>query len=76
MPYMPKEEYQARLAADPVPRYRARLISEGTATEAEIDEIDAQIGAEVDAAVQAALVAPMPDASELFTDVYAEGTPA
>jgi pyruvate dehydrogenase E1 component alpha subunit len=72
MPYMPEAEYQARLAADPVPRYRALLISDGAATEAEIDEIDARIGAEVDAAVQAALDAPMPDASELFTDVYSD----
>jgi pyruvate dehydrogenase E1 component alpha subunit len=80
MPYMPKEEYQARLAADPVPRYRALLISDGTATEAELDGIDAEIGADVDSAVRAALDAPMPEASELFTDVYAdvraEGTSA
>jgi pyruvate dehydrogenase E1 component alpha subunit len=76
MPYMPPEELAAAKAADPVPRFRARLVSDGTATEAELDAIDAEIGTSVDEAVRAALDAPLPDAAELFTDVYAEGAPA
>ena len=72
MPYMPKEELQAAIEADPVPRYRARLIAEGAATEAELDEIDQQLAGELEHAVEAALAAPLPAAEELFTDVYAE----
>ncbi len=72
MEYMPKEEFAAALAADPVPRLRAWLISSGHATEAEVAAIDADIQAELDAAVADALAAPEPDVSELLTDVYAE----
>jgi pyruvate dehydrogenase E1 component alpha subunit len=74
MPYMPKEELAAAIAADPVPRYRAKLITDGAATEAELDQLDAALAEEVERAVQAALAAPLPAAAELFTDVYAEGT--
>ncbi|MDT7590501.1 MAG: acetoin:2,6-dichlorophenolindophenol oxidoreductase subunit alpha [Pseudonocardiales bacterium] len=76
MPYMPKEELQAAIAADPVPRYRALLIADGTATEAELGEIDQRLTGELEQAVQAALDAPLPDPAELFTDVYAAEVPA
>ena len=39
-------------------------------TEAEIKEIDKEIKAEVVAAVEAAKSAPMPDPSELWTDIH------
>jgi acetoin:2,6-dichlorophenolindophenol oxidoreductase subunit alpha len=76
MPYMPKEELQAAIAADPVPRYRELLIADGTATEAELGEIDQRLTGELEQAVQAALDAPLPDPAELFTDVYAAEVPA
>lgn len=76
MPYMPKEELAAALAADPVPRYRALLLSDGAATEAELAEIDNRVGDEVERAVRHALDAPLPPPEELFTDVYAGGARA
>ncbi|WP_028934835.1 thiamine pyrophosphate-dependent dehydrogenase E1 component subunit alpha [Pseudonocardia spinosispora] len=72
MPYMPSDEMAARVAEDPVPKYRALLIAEGAATSAQLDEIDQRLSAEIDQAVERALAAPMPAAGELFTDVYGE----
>jgi acetoin:2,6-dichlorophenolindophenol oxidoreductase subunit alpha len=73
MPYMPKEELQARMFADPVPRYRQRLIADGVATGSELDALDQHLGDELARAVDRALVDPLPSADELFKDVYAAG---
>ena len=72
MAYMDQDEYQAALAADPVPRFRARLITDGLATEAELAGIEAEAGAEADAAVEAGFASPAPVPSDLFDDVYAD----
>jgi pyruvate dehydrogenase E1 component alpha subunit len=74
--YMPKQEYDAALAADPVPAFRARLIAEGHASEDDLAAIEKRIEGELDEAVQFALDSPFPDLAELLTDVYAEGVPA
>jgi len=72
MEYMPAEERQAAMAADPVPRYRQWLVDHGQATDDELSAIDAKARDAIDDAVQFALDSPFPDPSELFTDVYAE----
>ncbi len=72
MEYMPKEERQAAMDADPVPRYRQWLIDNGHATEDELAAVDERASADIDDAVQFAMDAPQPDPSELFTDVFAE----
>ena len=72
MEYMPPEERQAAMEADPVPRYRQWLLDNGHSSEDELSAIDARIAAELDDAVQFALDAPQPDESELTTDVFAE----
>jgi pyruvate dehydrogenase E1 component alpha subunit len=74
--YMPASERKAAKANDPVKALRAQVISSGAATEAEVAELEAGISAELDAAVEAAIAAPVPDLAELFTDVYAEGVSA
>lgn len=70
--YIPKEELRAAIAADPVLRYREKLIADGTATAAQLDKIEAAAAAEVADAAEFALDAPWPDPSTLTTDVYAE----
>jgi pyruvate dehydrogenase E1 component alpha subunit len=75
MEYMPKEEREAAMAADPVPAFKAWLVANGHATDAELAEIEERLGAELDDAVQFAVDSPQPDASELYTDVYAEARP-
>jgi acetoin:2,6-dichlorophenolindophenol oxidoreductase subunit alpha len=71
MEYMPADERAAAMEADPVPKYRQRLLDEGVATEAELADIEAKLAAEIDEAVEFALASPQPDLSELYTDVYA-----
>ena len=70
--YIPKEEYEAAVAADPVPRYRRYLVENGHAEAAELDAIDAEIAAEIDAALNFALESPLPDIEELQRDVFAD----
>ncbi|MBK9179151.1 MAG: thiamine pyrophosphate-dependent dehydrogenase E1 component subunit alpha [Acidimicrobiales bacterium] len=72
MEYMPTEERAAAMEADPVPRYRAWLVAEGHASEEELLDIEARAATAIDDAVEFALASPPPDASELFTDVFAE----
>jgi acetoin:2,6-dichlorophenolindophenol oxidoreductase subunit alpha len=70
--YIPREEYAAAVAADPFPRYRRYLLDGGFADAAELDGIDADIVAEIDAAVEFALASPVPDLAELRRDVFAD----
>ena len=72
MPYMDVEEYRAAVAADPVPRFRSQLIADGLATEDELAAIEAQAGADADAAIEAGFASPAPELTDLFDDVYAE----
>jgi pyruvate dehydrogenase E1 component alpha subunit len=76
MEYMPAEEREAAMAADPVPRFRALLIADKVATEDELAEIEASIEKAIDDAVEFAASSPPPSLDELLTDVYAEVVPA
>lgn len=60
---------------DPIGLFRTRLQTLGYATEAELDERDDQIEAEIAEAVRFAEDSPYPDASELYTDVYTTPVP-
>lgn len=72
--YIPAEELAAANAADPIPAFRARLIDEFGLRPADLDEIDRAAQEEVDDAAEWAFDQPLPDPSELTTDVYAEET--
>jgi pyruvate dehydrogenase E1 component alpha subunit len=72
MEYMDKDERKAAMAADPVMVYRSWLAENGHATDSELGEIDEQIVAAIDDAVEFAMNSPYPDASELYTDVYGD----
>jgi pyruvate dehydrogenase E1 component alpha subunit len=72
MEYMPKEERKAAMAADPVPAFRAWLLENGHANEAQLAEIEDKIVAMVDDAVEFAMNSPEPSLDELYTDVYEE----
>ncbi|MGX9787789.1 thiamine pyrophosphate-dependent dehydrogenase E1 component subunit alpha [Mycobacterium sp. MMS18-G62] len=71
--YIPAAELAAAVAEDPIPRYRQRLLDEGWATSAELEAIENAARQEVDDAAQWAFEQPLPDLSELETDVYAQG---
>lgn len=70
--YRPREEVEAALARDPIPAFGRRLIEHGILDEAGDRELQAQVTAEVDEAVEYADAAPHPDASDLLTHVFAE----
>jgi pyruvate dehydrogenase E1 component alpha subunit len=70
-PYMDKKEKAQAMAADPVPLFRAWLIEKGHASEAELSEMEAELGSQISQAIEKALAAPWPDVSELGKDVLA-----
>lgn len=69
--HMDKKALEAARKAAPVPSFRARLLAEEVANEAELAAIDASVIAEVDEAVAFARTAPMPVAEEIYQDVFA-----
>jgi pyruvate dehydrogenase E1 component alpha subunit len=74
-PYRGAEEEMLGRARDPLLAARHRLLSEGLASDPDLDQIDGQAEAEMDAALDQAIAAPSPDQPSLFEDVYAPGTP-
>lgn len=69
--YIPKEELASAKEKDPVTVLRKRLISDGVASESEIDAIDSDIKARIEVAVEAAFKADLPDLIEMKRDVFA-----
>ena len=69
--YMDAQEKAAAIASDPVPKLRARLISEGIATDTELAAIESGIESALDDAVEFALASAYPGAIEIKRDVYA-----
>jgi pyruvate dehydrogenase E1 component alpha subunit len=76
--YMPAEELAAAEAADPIPRYREKLIASGVCSEEELAAIDRQSEEKMEAALEEVLAAPPPDVDEIEKDFYVEmkGVPA
>ncbi len=71
MPYIPKDQLAAAIAADPVPRFRSHLAEAGIATEDELNRIDTEALATVECALQTVMSADAPSIEELDRDVYA-----
>jgi TPP-dependent pyruvate/acetoin dehydrogenase alpha subunit len=65
------EEYEAALRGDPVPRFRARLVQDGTLDASRADEIAAEVRDEMQAAVQFGLDSPFPEPEAALNFVYA-----
>jgi len=73
--YRTREEIQhMRSTNDPITGLRQRILDLGFVTETEIKQFDKEARAEIDESVAKAQDDPQPDISELFTDVYAQGT--
>ncbi|MCV7413380.1 thiamine pyrophosphate-dependent dehydrogenase E1 component subunit alpha [Mycobacterium florentinum] len=71
MPYIPKEQLEAAVAADPVPRFRRRLADAGSCDEHELARIDDEAQAAVESALKVVMGADSPSVDELDRDVYA-----
>ncbi|HEX6762492.1 MAG TPA: thiamine pyrophosphate-dependent enzyme [Gaiellaceae bacterium] len=65
------EEYEAAKRGDPVPRFRARLVTDGTLSAEEADGIAAAARDEMAAAVTFGVESPFPAAEEATKFVYA-----
>ena len=75
--YRSKEEEQDwKENRDPIIRFRSWLVSEGIASEAEIDAMNAEIKDDAAAAVEYALNAKYPDVSEVDMHVFTDVTHA
>jgi TPP-dependent pyruvate/acetoin dehydrogenase alpha subunit len=65
------EEYEAAKRGDPVPRFRARLVTDGTLDAERADAIAAEVRDELEAAVQFGLDSPFPEPEAALNFVYA-----
>ncbi|MBI1226836.1 MAG: pyruvate dehydrogenase (acetyl-transferring) E1 component subunit alpha [Bacteroidetes bacterium] len=70
--YRTREELKSYQDIDPINITEEKIIKFGYATEAEIEAIKERIKVEIDEAEAFADSSPYPDASELYTDNYAE----
>lgn len=68
--YRLADEEKAARARDCIKRFRVQMQTKGPLTVRELDEIDAKNKALIDAAVEFAKASPLPDPTELYTDVY------
>ncbi len=66
-----REEYDAALRGDPVPRFRARLVEQGTLNAQDADQIAQEAKDEMEAAVQFGLDSPFPEPAAATMFVYA-----
>jgi pyruvate dehydrogenase E1 component alpha subunit len=66
-----RDEYEAALRGDPVPRFRGRLIGEGAVTAEQADAIAQAAKDEMEAAVAFAWESPYPEPEEAVNHVYA-----
>ena len=71
MPYIPKDQLAAAMAADPVPRFRDHLAEAGVCSRDELERIDDEASATVENALRAVMSAEAPSVNELDHDVYA-----
>ncbi|KAJ4836784.1 hypothetical protein Tsubulata_013611 [Turnera subulata] len=62
-----------RQERDPIERVRKLILSHDLATEKELKDIEKELRKEVDDAIAKAKESPMPDPSDLFTNVYVKG---
>jgi acetoin:2,6-dichlorophenolindophenol oxidoreductase subunit alpha len=68
--YRADEVANARANLDCLKRFRSRVTESGQLTDAQLDEVDAEVGGLIERAVEDAKAAPKPGAADLLTDVY------
>jgi len=70
--YRPKEEVEAWLARDPIPRLRTRLLEERLVTPGELEAMEQRVERELEEAVAFARSSPEPRPEETLEDVYSQ----
>jgi acetoin:2,6-dichlorophenolindophenol oxidoreductase subunit alpha len=74
-PYRDTAEEEAGRSRDPVAFARARLIERRLASEADLDALDAEIGAEMDATIDFTIAQSEPPLASMFRDVFDPAEP-
>jgi pyruvate dehydrogenase E1 component alpha subunit len=70
--YRSKDEVEEWKMRDPVELVRHRILTNGIATEAELEEIDNRVKAKVEESVKFAEESPFPKAETAFDDIYVQ----
>jgi 2-oxoisovalerate dehydrogenase E1 component len=70
--YRTREEVAAWKERDPIRLLREKLLADGTATEDELDEVEAEIKQAIEEATKAAEASPFPDPATVTAHVYDE----
>jgi pyruvate dehydrogenase E1 component subunit alpha len=68
--YRTREEVESMMKFDPIHLFGQRLVEHDRFTQADLDECDKELLAEIDAAVKFVEESPLPAADSLFEDVY------
>lgn len=74
-PYRDPAEEEAGRLRDPVAHARAALVAAGLVPESQLDTLDAEIAAEMDATIDFTVAQSEPPLASMFRDVYAPGEP-
>jgi pyruvate dehydrogenase E1 component alpha subunit len=69
--YRPPEEVEAWMQREPIAPYRTKLIEQGVLTEAQASQIEADVLAELDGAVEFARQSPYPEPESALEDLWA-----
>jgi pyruvate dehydrogenase E1 component alpha subunit len=69
--YRTRAEIERHQERDPIKLLSASLKEEGVLSDSEFQNIEAQVKEQIEKAVRFAEESPLPDASELYTDIYA-----
>lgn len=69
--YRTEQELASYLARDPILRFRERLTAEGLITDESYQQMEQEVSAEIESAVQFAQASRPPDPAELMRNVYA-----
>lgn len=70
--WRPKEEVEGWKARDPIARHQQRILDAGIASQADLDAIEAEEQAHMDAAVVTAEAAPKPQPHQALEDLYVD----
>ncbi len=74
-PYRTDEEVEEWKLRDPIALHEECLLSQGVATQAEIDQLEAEAVRQIEEALQFARESPYPEPSALFEDMFANPIP-
>jgi pyruvate dehydrogenase E1 component alpha subunit len=74
--YRSRDEVQASMGLqDPIVRFVQRMMAVGVLTEADVDEIEAAVEVQIDAANDFAVAAPYPEPADALRDVWTVASP-